>query len=154
MPYSEANKAKEAQQRYRDRKKGITEASVIPTENVIPNVIPVDPSDWRDRRNYSEAYLACLDEQGGTITEASRVAMRKNWEWKSESPKPLPGIVVNICGEKLLVRTPDIRRKLLAIYGELEKSSYATPGGKRGCGLDAVRFGVSGPTFRELGKEL
>ncbi len=37
---------------------------------------PLDPWDWRDRRNYSEVYLKCLDEQGGQLTEASRVALK------------------------------------------------------------------------------
>ncbi len=51
------------------------DVSVNP-KSVNPVNPPLDPWDWSDRRNFSEAYLKCLDEQGGKLIEASIVALK------------------------------------------------------------------------------
>jgi len=80
--------------------------SVTPCENVTPfedvtpkvlhpvtpsDVTPLDKTDWLDRRNYTKAYLDCLDEQGGVLTEASAPLIR--WRWPEvKVPRPVDPI--------------------------------------------------------------
>ena len=106
-PYSDSEKQREANREAsrRYRQKGViprdTVIPVIPEnvtpvipdkkEDVIPKditqfVTPLDPWDWSDRRNFSEAYLKCLDEQGGHLTEASIVALKITRKPFSERP--------------------------------------------------------------------
>ena len=88
-PYKDKEARKRAARESMAKKRG---ENVNPSEDVNPKKLtpdvnpkekPLDPWDWRDRRNYSEVYLKCLDEQGGHLTEASKVALKIRREGKT-----------------------------------------------------------------------
>ncbi len=125
-------------------KKGLTKKG----SNMVGLTGRGDPNDWSDPRNYSAVYLACLDKQGGKLTEASKVAMKGNIHpWPDRIPRSyLPSRVEDkpTGGLRDKLKDPGWRKKLGKICIALKHHGHS----------DDVTFGIYGPSFTEIGDAL